>query len=127
MTTFPHGHYNSRKGHTLRTKTTGKNWISMTLHQRNNCLHCILIKKERSVPSTNLKTKWQSIPNQKIKSDSEHKNLVFTRSSLDLINITSVKSVITAPQVKGHSKNTRQDSQQSLVTKLHEDQTEHRL
>jgi hypothetical protein len=79
------------------------------------------------VPSTNLKTKWQSIPNQKIKSDSEHKNLVFTRSSLDLINITSVKSVITAPQVKGHSKNTRQDSQQSLVTKLHEDQTEHRL
>jgi len=79
------------------------------------------------MPSTNLNTKWQSITNQKIKSDSEHKNLVFTRSSLDVTKITSVKSAITAPQGKGHSRHTRQDSQQSPVTKLHEDQTQHRL
>lgn len=69
MTTFPHGHYNSMKGPTLRTKTIGKNWISMTLHQRNNWLQCMLIKKKRTMPSTNLKTAIHP----KIKSDSEYK------------------------------------------------------
>lgn len=53
MTTFPHGHYNSMKGHTFKNKDNSKkNWISMSLHQRNNFLHCMLIKKDPCHPQT---------------------------------------------------------------------------
>jgi hypothetical protein len=113
MTTFPHRHYNSMKGHTFKNKDNRKkNWISMSLHQRNNFLHCMLIKKERSMPSANLTTKWQSIPKPKNKKQLEHKNSVFTESSLDVIKITSVKSAITAPLVTGHSRHTKETAHQ---------------